>query len=356
MTATRRMPALVALLCLMIAGLAGPSARPAVAAVSWNGTAGRVNGYEAALLGYVNGARASAGRAPLAMMPGTTDVARHWSAAMAGRAVLAHNPSMVANIAVAGSGSWTAMAENVGYGSACDAHQLFTAYMNSAPHRANILDARMRYVGIGVDMRPAAGWACGQAWNTMDFVNAYSGRYGATRNPTQGLPIDAFVYTRTQSMGAFESGSDTRAVTGLSGVGMYSSAPSFDAASPRDDAMHWSVAQSQVTAAWGSLYLRDAMDLRNVRQISITLQASTPTARALPISLTVLQEWGHAATLGTVNADGTPRTFTFTVPNTVRGFDNNLRLTMANTSLGLLSGVMSQRRAYISVYGITAIV
>ena len=138
---------------------------------------------------------------------------------------------------------------------------------------------------------------------------------------------------------------------------MWTSAPSFDLpANGRDDAMHWSVAQNSSSAAWASLYLRDALDLRNVRQLSIVVQAWTPTAHPVPITVTVLQEWGHTATLGTVVADGTPRTVTFAVPAAVRGFDNNVRLTIANTALTALSTAPSQRRAYVSVYGLTAVV
>ncbi len=345
------------LLCTLVAGLTAVApARRADAAFAWNNSAGRVNGYEAALLGYVNSARAAAGRSPLTMVPGTTDVARRWSATIAGSSVLGHNPNMVANVAAAGSAGWTAMAENVGYGSACDPRQLFDAYMASAHHRANILDPAMRYVGIGAHMRPATGWPCGQAWNTMDFVNSYSRTYGLSRNPPQGMPIDAYVVTGTHSLGAFETGVDTRAVTGLSGTGLWSSGPLFDSPSTADNAMHWSVAQSRPTAAWGSLYLRDALDLRNVTQVRITLQAVTPTGHALPVSLTVFQDWGHTATLGTVMADRTLRTFTLTVPAGVRGFDNNLRLTMANSSLSAVSTSAAQRKAYISVYGIDALV
>lgn len=354
----RRPLAWLVLLCALVAGMtvAAP-ARPAAAAFSWDGSAGRVNGYESALLRYVNNARTSYGRSPLAMTPGTTDVARRWSASMAGSGVLGHNPNLATSVAAAGSPGWTVIAENVGYGSACDPKQLFDAYMASADHRSNILDPAVRYVGMGVYMRPTSGWPCGKAWNTMDFVDSYSRTYGASRNPPQGMPIDSYVITSTHSLGTFEGGGDTRALTGIGGRGLWTSAPSFDVpTNGRDDAMHWSVAQQSDTAAWGSLYLRDALDLRNVKQISITLQAMTPTGRPLPISLTVFQDWANSATLGTVNADSTPRTFTFAVPASARGFNNNLRLTMANSSLTAMSGTVSQRKATISLYAIDAVV
>ena len=52
---------------------------------------------------------------------------------------------------------------------------LFRAYMHSPKHRANILDGHYRFVGIHTERRH------GQRWNTLDFVDSYSGTYGATR-------------------------------------------------------------------------------------------------------------------------------------------------------------------------------
>ena len=142
--APRRPLGLLIVLCVIGAGLIvlAPT-RPAVAAFSW-GSGGRVNGYEAALIRYVNAARQAHGIPALTNAVGTNDLARRWAARMAGTSVLAHNPSLTSQLPGAGSPSWRVVAENVGYASACSPKQLFDAYMASSGHRANILDRRMR--------------------------------------------------------------------------------------------------------------------------------------------------------------------------------------------------------------------
>ena len=210
---------------------------------------------------------------------------------------------------------------------------------------------------MGTYERQASGWPCGRAWNTMVFVDSYSSTYGASRNPPQGMVYDSTIVTSSRPFATFEGGSDTRAVTGVSGAGIWTSRPIFDVpASGRDDSMHWSVAQTSSQSGWASMYLRDAVDLRSTRQVRITIQAVTPTRRALPVSLTIYRDWTNTATLGTVSAGSVPRTYTFSVPTAVRGFENNVRLTVANTSLTALSATVSERKAYISVYQIDLVV
>lgn len=331
-------------------------AQPASAAFA-NGSGGRVNGHEAALLSYVNSARVARGIPALIAAAGTNDLARTWSVRMASTSVLAHNPALTSQIAGSGSPSWRAVAENVGYASACSPKQLFDAYWASAAHRNNILNRNMRYVGIGTFERAATGWSCGRAWNTMVFVDSYTSTYGAARNPPEGMAIDARVITTTQWFATFESGSEPRAVTGVSGLGLSSSRPVVAVpANGRDDAMHWYLTQTAPLNSSGSLYLRDAVDLRMTRQVRMTIQAVTPNPRGLPVTITVLRDWGASATIGNVVADSVPRTYTFTLPASVRGFNNTFRLTVANSGLTALSNLPAQRTARISVYQIDLIV
>lgn len=322
-----------------------------------NGSGGRVNGHEAALLSYVNSARSARGIPALVAAAGANDVARGWSVRMASTSVLAHNPALTAQIAASGSPNWRAVAENVGYASACSAKQLFDAYWASTPHRNNILNRNMRYVGIGTFERPAAGRSCGTAWNTMDFVDSYSTTYGAARNPPQGMATDSRPITTTQWFATFESGSEPRAVTAVSGPGLSTSRPTVAVpGNGRDDAMHWYLTQTAPANSSGSLYLRDAVDLRATQQVRITIQAVTSSQGGVPVSLTVLRDWGASATIGTVVADSVPRTHTFTLPASVRGFNNTFRLSVANTGLTALSSVLAERRARISVYQIDLVV
>lgn len=331
-------------------------AQPAAAAFTF-GTGGRVNGYEAALLSYINSARVARGIPALVASAGTNDMARSWSARMASTSVLSHNPYLTTQIATSGSPNWHAVAENVGYASACSPKQLFDAYWASAGHRNNILNPKMKYVGIGTFERAASGWSCGKAWNTMNFVDSYTSTYGAARNPPQGMAIDSRVITSTESFATFETGTEPRAVTAVSGGGLSSSRPVVAVpGNGRDDAMHWYLTQTAPLLSSASLYMRDAVDLRSTRQVRMTIQVVTPNLRGVPVTVTVLRDWGTSATLGTVVADSVPRIYTFNLPTAVRGFNNTFRLTVANSGLTAVSSLLAQRTARISVYQIDLVV
>src|SRR4051812_43219305 len=159
----------------------------------------RLNGFEAQLAADINKARRSAGLRPLIVIAGATDVARRWSWHMAGSQVLSHNPSIVADITHSGSSAWTEIAENVGEGPSDNPHSLFQAYMDSPPHRANILDRGARYVDVGTVERD------GIAWNTLDFTNAYSNAYGLARVPAAGLTMDEQTITSTTDVAMLNS-------------------------------------------------------------------------------------------------------------------------------------------------------
>lgn len=139
------------------------------------GPAPRLSAYDSRLLHDINRARAAHGRAPLTATAGTTDVAHRWSCHMGYYMTLSHRPNLVVALERHGSSAWRVMGENVGVSGGNDADVLFRAYMNSPKHRANILDSGYRYLGIHTELRH------GEQWNTLDFVDAYNGRYGATR-------------------------------------------------------------------------------------------------------------------------------------------------------------------------------
>ena len=160
---------------LTIAAGAALSATAAEAATTAYGPAPQLSTYDARLLHDINHARAAHGRAPLRATAGTTDVAHRWSCHMGHYDTLSHRPGLVAAISTSGSAAWHVMGENVGASASSDADVLFRAYMNSPKHRANILDSSYRFLGIHTELRH------GQRWNTLDFVDRYSGTYGATR-------------------------------------------------------------------------------------------------------------------------------------------------------------------------------
>jgi hypothetical protein len=61
---------------------------------------------------------------------------------MAAQQRLYHNPGLAAQVT-----SWKYVGENVGYGP--DVNTLFSAFMHSAEHRANILDHDFTQIGVG---------------------------------------------------------------------------------------------------------------------------------------------------------------------------------------------------------------
>jgi uncharacterized protein YkwD len=178
---TRRFLALllVPVVVALVATLA--PAAPAHAASTYAVNGVTLNASEAGLVNYINKARRKAGLAPVRVAAGTTDVARRWARSMANARVMKHNPNFASQIAKSGSPRWTKASENVGYASACSAKQLFDAYMHSPGHRKNIMDRKVRYIGIGSVDRADRKWPCGILYNTMNFVDSYSTSYGRNR-------------------------------------------------------------------------------------------------------------------------------------------------------------------------------
>lgn len=155
---------------IVVAGLAGAAAAlaPSAHAESSPST------YASRLVQDINAARAAHGLRALTVTSGTSTVASGWTSHLAAAQALSHNPDLASELESHGSPNWTTYGENVGEASASSADQLFTAYMNSPEHRANILGSAYRYVGVGVV------FTGGTAWNTLDFVD----QYGTTTTTT----------------------------------------------------------------------------------------------------------------------------------------------------------------------------
>jgi uncharacterized protein YkwD len=122
------------------------------------------SGPEAQVLTLVNRERAAAGCAAVTADTRLAALARAHSADMRDRAFFSHtNPDGQdpwARAAAAGIGNLRA--ENIARGQA-DAASVMTAWMNSAGHRANILNCSLHSLGVGV----ATG--SGGPWWTQDF-------------------------------------------------------------------------------------------------------------------------------------------------------------------------------------------
>jgi uncharacterized protein YkwD len=109
---------------------------------------------ESQLVGAINQLRARNHRAALQVHPGLTNKARYWASWMAagncgrvnGVAKICHS-TLAGGIRVA----WTMLAENVGMASPKNnLLGVIQGLENSPPHRANILNTQVDYVGVGV--------------------------------------------------------------------------------------------------------------------------------------------------------------------------------------------------------------
>jgi Cysteine-rich secretory protein family len=107
-----------------------------------------------------NADRAEHGLAPLNWDPALAQAAAQHAQIMAGQPALSHQypgePDLVARGGAAGA-HFRSIAENVALGPSPEA--LEQEWMNSPPHRANILDPRMNSIGVGMVKRGANYYA-----------------------------------------------------------------------------------------------------------------------------------------------------------------------------------------------------
>lgn len=106
----------------------------------------------------VNRARSSRGIRVISRDMHLGRVARRWAGIIASRNSLAHNPNVAGQVT-----RWSWLGENVGVRTNVDTldqrvRALHSAFMNSAPHRANILSRSARFQGIGVAYGHGSMW------------------------------------------------------------------------------------------------------------------------------------------------------------------------------------------------------
>jgi len=289
----------------------------------------RLNGFEAALAARINGARRSSGLRPLVVVPGATDVARRWAWRLARAQALSHNPNLVGALQRAGSAAWTAIAENVGEGSSTDPSSLFQAYMASPPHRANILDPSARYLGVGVVER------AGLAWNTLDFTNAYSTRYGRTRVPAPGLTMDRQAITATTDVASLER-PDQRFGSVRSGH-VSASLVRYTGPSAANDSVYAHLVRHG-RFGHGDLVMSDALDLSRARTLHLQLAAPNSTRRAVYVHVRLARTFAGSVAVGTLRVAAGRHWYTLTLPAAARSFRNSLVLRVYSASLAAVGG------------------
>lgn len=124
---------------------------------------------EARIIAAINAARADAGLKPLQVAPRLIQAARSHSRDMAVNNFTGHTGSdgsdfvtRLERVCV----RWRMAAENVGWGSP-DTYAMMKAWMDSPPHRANILNPDLTEVGVGYASQPGSDYT--DYW-TIDFT------------------------------------------------------------------------------------------------------------------------------------------------------------------------------------------
>lgn len=107
------------------------------------------------------------------MQKGLVSIARSWSRNMDERNRLYHRSNLKDRVNAVVTREWSALGENVGTGG--DVDSLHRAFMDSAPHRANILGG-YNYVGIGVSKTDGK-----TIWVTVNFMKSSARLATATR-------------------------------------------------------------------------------------------------------------------------------------------------------------------------------
>ena len=160
---------------------AAPTMAASSDAVKSTGKPVHLTAFEHRLLHLMNHDRALRGMHPLTIAPCAEDFARRWTQTMAKRNVLQHNPALSTLWSQANCRDASLVAENIGR-SGTSADALYAAYMHSPEHRANILNPKLHYVGIGSWQR-----SDGSVYDTVDFANGGSPKYVTVKRLGQGL-------------------------------------------------------------------------------------------------------------------------------------------------------------------------
>lgn len=144
------------------------------AVVGCTGTTVSLSADEKRTLDLHNATRAASGLAQFCVHPALTAAARAHSQDMLAKGYFSHTSldgrTFVARVTNAGYTNWRALAENIAWGSgsygAPDA--IYQGWLNSAGHKANIMNGTLREIGIGVAAGTFKTYANAKMY-TVDF-------------------------------------------------------------------------------------------------------------------------------------------------------------------------------------------
>jgi uncharacterized protein YkwD len=141
--------------CIVIVGLSGCDAvRIPIASSPSPSKTAAPNPVERQIITAINALRSSHHLGALAVHPNLEDKARLWSAWMSGGncGPSGNGPTICHSDLTSGiTAQWTMLEENVGAASPkTDVAGLISGFAHSAEHAANMLNTKIRYVGVGV--------------------------------------------------------------------------------------------------------------------------------------------------------------------------------------------------------------
>jgi len=139
-------------------------------------SAGAASASDSAMFSSVNASRAAHGLHAYTWNSHLASVAAGQAHRMADQHKLYHNPNLTSEV-----GNFRWVGENVGYGPTSDAIE--TAFMNSAPHRANILDGDYTEIGIASVMDDN-----GRLWVAQVFRQPIGGSSNSTPTVHKAAP------------------------------------------------------------------------------------------------------------------------------------------------------------------------
>lgn len=117
-------------------------ARLAIVLLAIIGLAASCTNEQFEVMLHVNESRGNAGVSDLNWDDDLGEKAQAWAEHLAQQGYLSHS-----NLSDGAPAGWQRLGENVGYGpTIASVHQ---GYMNSSGHRANILDSRFNFIGVG---------------------------------------------------------------------------------------------------------------------------------------------------------------------------------------------------------------
>lgn len=144
---------------------------PVIVSAATTSVSAQLKTFDQEMIKLVNAKRTAAGLVALKEAKGLTSLSVWWSSQMAAGKTgyaLQHNSKATSMLPSYGASNWGFWAENVARWNpaSISAKSIFDAYWGSPGHKANILQAKARYIGMGT-VSGGSGWT----FNTMTFTD-----------------------------------------------------------------------------------------------------------------------------------------------------------------------------------------